>query len=40
MSLWETFVTDISLTLLILVDAYIFNYIYDHVSLRFVTAKV
>ena len=40
MSLWETFVTDISLTLLILVDAYIFNYIYDHVRLRFVTAKV
>ena len=36
MSLWEAFVTDISLTLLILVDAYIFNYIYNHVRLRFV----
>lgn len=38
LSLWQAFWADVGLTVLITVYAFIFNWLYDHVRLKFVAA--
>lgn len=38
LDLWQAFLADIGLTLIVMVYAFVFNWIYDHVRLRFVKA--
>ena len=37
-TLWRAFITDISMTLIILVYIYVYNWVYDRVRLFFVKA--
>lgn len=36
LTLWQAFLADVALTLIIMVYAFLFNWIYDHVRLKFV----
>lgn len=36
LNLWQAFLADISLTLIVMIYAFLFNWIYDHARLRFV----